>query len=110
MTVKSSSCLSKWRASNKTVFSSSRLLLFSARSRKLPAMIVVPIVMAAIRNTPPRISQWIGLAPVECRTRNDAVLSAVIGLDRCPGYPEAGFLRPGPGHEYADGMEMTLGT
>jgi hypothetical protein len=48
-------------------------------------MIVVPIVMAAIRNAPPRISQWIGLAPVECRTRNDAVLSAVMGPDRCPG-------------------------
>ena len=78
MAPKSCSCWSKWRASNSTVFSSSRSLLFSARSRKLPAMTVAPIVMAAIRNTPPTISQRIGLPLTERGKLSEAVALAVM--------------------------------
>jgi len=61
--------VAKWRASSNTVFSSSRSALRSARSRKLLAMIVVPIVMAAIRSAPPRTSQRIGLPPTKRLTK-----------------------------------------
>ena len=57
----------------------------SARSRKLPTMIVVPIAIAAIRSAPPRISQRIGLPRTKRLKLKEAVPFAVIGLDRCQG-------------------------
>jgi hypothetical protein len=45
-------------------------------------MIVAPIVTAAIRNAPLKISQRIGPPRTECLMK-EAVLFAVIGLDRC---------------------------
>ena len=58
-------------------------------------MMVAPIVMAAIRNTPPTISQRIGLPLTERGKLNEALASAVIG--RCPSlYAGSSFLRPRP--------------
>src|SRR6476619_2662878 len=112
MTVKSSNCLSKWRVSSKTVFSSSRLLLFRARSRKLPGH-----DRGADRDGRNQ----------ECAAEDKPVdrigAGGMSDAQRCGTVcrhgsrslprlktPEADFLRPGPAHEYADGMEMTLGT
>ena len=92
--VKSPICRSKWRASSSTVFWSSRVLLFSARSRKLSTMIVVPIVMAAIRSMPPSVSQRIGLPRTEVRRLTGAERSAVIGLGRCLGCRRNSLSRP----------------
>ena len=48
-------------------------------------MIVVPIVIAAISSMPPRISPRIGPLRMECLKLNEAVPSAVIGLDHYQG-------------------------
>jgi hypothetical protein len=58
-------------------------LAASARSRKFPIMTEVPIAIAAISSTPPRMSQRIGLSLTEALTLKEAVPFAVIGLDRC---------------------------
>jgi hypothetical protein len=59
------------------IFQFALLLLFRARSRKLPAMIVVPIVMAAISNSPPLISQRIGPPRTEAFTSMKARASVI---------------------------------
>ena len=111
-TWKSSSCWSKWRASSSTVFSSSRSLLRSARSRKLPAMTVAPIAMAAIRSTPPRISQRIGPPRKADVMLNEVVPVEAIERDRCRemNFRKRSSRNSRPTLRYRAEMELTLGS
>src|SRR5882762_8827728 len=72
-------------------------------------MTVAPIVMAAIRNTPPNTSQRIGPPRTKCLKLKEAVPFAVIGLDRCQALiPEVVSHSPGPQQWYCAGMEDGL--
>src|SRR6478672_2892000 len=109
-TWKSSSCWSKWRASSSTVFSSSRSLLRSARSRKLPAMRVAPMAMAAISSVPPTISQRIGPP-----RKADAILEGTVLVEaiernrrREVNFRTRSSPTPGPRLRYRVEMELTL--
>jgi hypothetical protein len=72
-------------------------------------MIVAPIVMAAISNTPPTISHRIGLPLTERGKLNEALNSAVIG--RRPRLNAgSSFPRHGASHGYDAEMEAALGS
>ena len=60
MISQSSNCWSKWRVRSRTVFSSSRSLLRSVLSRNSLTVTTVPMMIAAIRKTPQRISHRTG--------------------------------------------------
>src|SRR3984893_497155 len=68
----SSNCWSKWRARSSTVFSSSRSLLLSPCSRNSPIRSTVPIMIAAIRNPPQRMSHRTGPRRIDVAARPDS--------------------------------------